>query len=308
MKPYKLILLTLAIACGSTEERGMDSTPVADDTTPPVVLSTTPTDGAEGVLASTLVTFEFDEEMDPIATLGAITANVSVDDAYLDATGTRMTVHIPLEYDAPGTEKTRFTVAVGTEATDVAGNPLATPVQVSFTTAYQHTLVIVPAFNNRHLRDGNSGTWLGAGDSNDDDEIQGVASFNLEDLPLHEDVYVLQDARFESSVFSVRGNPGVDFGAMVIDRIGPIDSWAAGYEARSLGRHDEPLFDNAASYAIGEPVVLDMTSLLDAALRDGDGFLRFRVSFEGVVSADQEGDALYISTRNSTLTITYLTL
>jgi len=281
--------------------------PLRADATAPSVIATAPEDGSTGVLTSTSLTFEFDEPMDPDSTVASVTSNATLTGVLLSADGTVLTVEAELQYGLPNTPPRSYTVTVGADATDRAGNELGAPVEISFSTAVRHELVIVPAFNDRHLRDGAGGTWLGAGDSDDDDEIQGQATFLLDELPPQDDILALEEARLDSSVFSVRGNPGTDFGEMVIDRIGPDGDWVDGYSAPSLGRHDEPLFADEVVYAIGAPVVVDLTSMLEGSLGDSDWRMRFRVSFEDPVSADQENDAIYISTRNSTLTVTYLT-
>jgi hypothetical protein len=110
-----------------------DPTP---DTTPPTVVSTTPTDGAAEVDRATAITATFSEAMDP-ATISAATftlaagATAVAGAVTLDAAGIVAT----LTPAAPLAWATEYTATVATGAHDLAGNALAADHAWTFTTA-----------------------------------------------------------------------------------------------------------------------------------------------------------------------------
>ena len=101
------------------------------DTTPPVVSSTSPADGATGVSTGTVVTVSFSEAMEPTTinttsfTLSGAAATVAYNDASHTAT---------LDPAAPLEPDTTYTATVD-GVTDAAGNSLEAPYVWSFTTA-----------------------------------------------------------------------------------------------------------------------------------------------------------------------------
>jgi hypothetical protein len=108
-----------------------DSVTVAD-TTPPTVVSTSPTNGATGVAVDTVVTATFSEAMNASTitsssfTLDGVAGSVSYNSGTYIAT---FTPSIGLAYD------TTYTATLSTAITDAAGNPLASAYSWSFITA-----------------------------------------------------------------------------------------------------------------------------------------------------------------------------
>jgi len=117
-----------------------DSVTVQGDTTPPTVVSTSPTSGATGVAVDTVVTATFSEAMDA-ATITASSftiAGVSGSVSYNSGTYTaNFTPASDLAYD------TAYTASLSTAITDVAGNPLASAYSWSFTTGSMPGVVTV---------------------------------------------------------------------------------------------------------------------------------------------------------------------
>lgn len=145
----------LLAAAGCTDDSGMmmtmdppDGDPV--DITPPQIVDTSPGADATGVAASAKITVTFSEQMDP----ATVEAAYSSEQLPLDKvsfqwnqSGTVLTISpdAPLEYaEGNGTDPTLVTpltygITIGTEAADLAGNPLDAPLDLSFATRRRMT-------------------------------------------------------------------------------------------------------------------------------------------------------------------------
>lgn len=106
------------------------------DTTPPTVLSTSPTNGATGVAVTSVVTVTFSEAMDAstVTAPGTFTLKATVSGTAVTGTvtydaATHVATFTP---SAPLTPSLNYTATVTTAAKDVAGNPLS-PGTVTFT-------------------------------------------------------------------------------------------------------------------------------------------------------------------------------
>lgn len=123
---------TLLIGCESDPTAPSDDGPPAD-TTAPTVSTVTPTDGATGVAITNTIRVVFSEDMDSDSLAGAtvtltgpsgsVASSVDLSDDTLTITP-----------DVDLMNATEYTVEVGAELTDVAGNELAAPLQSAFTT------------------------------------------------------------------------------------------------------------------------------------------------------------------------------
>ncbi len=123
-------------AAGNALEAAFTWSFTTADTTPPTVVSTNLTEGQKGTFDTAFVAVTFSEAMDP-ATLtpatftlsgpaGAVAGTVTYD------VGTDTATFTP---EAPLASNSAFTATVTTGATDLAGNGLASPFTLHFTTA-----------------------------------------------------------------------------------------------------------------------------------------------------------------------------
>lgn len=102
----------------------------AVDTTPPTVVATTPAPSATGVSTNTAISVTFSEEMNTASVDAAISISPAASGIVSwDASGTLRSVQ------AKGlAANTQYTLTVGVGAKDAAGNALAAPYVVTFTT------------------------------------------------------------------------------------------------------------------------------------------------------------------------------
>jgi hypothetical protein len=103
------------------------------DVTPPTVVSTAPVDGDTGVAGTVIITAEFSEPMDP-STFSASTFTLY--DGLVPVAGTVGYTGTTASFtpSTPLLDRTHYTAAITTGATDLAGNPLASTHSWSFTT------------------------------------------------------------------------------------------------------------------------------------------------------------------------------
>ncbi|HEY3255080.1 MAG TPA: Ig-like domain-containing protein [Polyangiaceae bacterium] len=131
-------------SAGSAGKGGSGGTAGAGDTTAPTIVSISPTNNATGVKSNASITITFSEVMNSAAAtqamqVGGFTAsdlNTSWDAAGKVLTVTPKTGGFAYANGSTpaGTPATKYTVTVGTGATDLAGNPLASVFSSSFTT------------------------------------------------------------------------------------------------------------------------------------------------------------------------------
>lgn len=108
--------------------------PTVADTTPPTVLSTTPSGGATGVSVNVLPAFAFSEPMDPVATRAAAQLAPAPPGGCTFTWDTSNAL-LTCGHVAPLVASTAYTFTVGAGARDVAGNPIADGgVSITFTT------------------------------------------------------------------------------------------------------------------------------------------------------------------------------
>jgi hypothetical protein len=104
------------------------TTGTGTDVTPPTVLSTSPADGATGVLVTTTISATFSEPMGPVVD-GIVTNGVDNVDGTISVVGSTAT----FTPSANLAYSTTYTVTI-TSAEDTSGNPLAAPYTWTFTT------------------------------------------------------------------------------------------------------------------------------------------------------------------------------
>lgn len=163
--------------------------PSAVDTAPPRIVAVSPENGASGVTADALVRVEFSEPMDEASTVAAYrSSSLSAEDVTFIWNETHTVLAIrpeqPLRYAkatlepgaAPTLPPESYAYAFGSEARDLAGNPLTglgTEAPISFATLRQlsQKLAAVPEL---------SGTLLGHDQA---PPLFGFLSFDLGELP-----------------------------------------------------------------------------------------------------------------------------
>lgn len=107
--------------------------PPPPDTTPPTVVATTPAEGATNVATSLAPTLFFSEPMKRAELLAAITVTPSAG-IVLTTDDPMAPTQVTLTHGAPLPSSTAYTVTVGVGAVDLAGNALAAPKTLTFTT------------------------------------------------------------------------------------------------------------------------------------------------------------------------------
>jgi len=117
-------------ALSSDEVKAIYIEGIGSDTTPPAISSTDPANNSTNVSAYSPIKVSFSEPMDKTPAQNAFSVNPSVSGAFSWDGNTMV-------FTPSGTLSlsTAYTVAVGTGAQDVAGNPLSSAYSFSFTTA-----------------------------------------------------------------------------------------------------------------------------------------------------------------------------
>ncbi|HRW10803.1 MAG TPA: Ig-like domain-containing protein, partial [Caldilineaceae bacterium] len=127
-----LVLLTVVLLMATDAPLPLTAGPLAQDITPPTLISSMPTDGATDVPANTMLTFTFDEAV--IFFDGDITLECPQATAIAFSVGGDQTNTITLTPNADLPAATTCTWTVATIA-DLEFNQIAQPVSGSFTTA-----------------------------------------------------------------------------------------------------------------------------------------------------------------------------
>lgn len=110
------------------------------DTTPPTVVTTSPAANAVNVPVATTLAVTFSEPMARDATAAAVSLTPATPGAW-----TWQDTTLRLTPDAALVPQTVYTLTVSTAATDLAGNSLAQPVRLTFTTAPPQNVTPTPA-------------------------------------------------------------------------------------------------------------------------------------------------------------------
>ncbi|MBK9036013.1 MAG: Ig-like domain-containing protein [Myxococcales bacterium] len=228
-----LAALGLFAACGATEapvEGDPDAATTPTDTEAPTVVSATPGADAVGVLADASIVITFSEPMDaPSVAAAYASPELPADQVSLswNATGDVLTIvpAMPLAYATgvgvnPATVTAmRYAVTVGSAATDRAGNPLAAPFELGFTTKKRiRTAFAVVADLTRVARNGvllavANPLWMG--DNNTGETYQSFVTFDLARLPSGIEV---ERAEIAASQLAPTGLP-YSMGALLADHI-----------------------------------------------------------------------------------------
>jgi len=212
------LLAIVAVGCTDSAEPGPQPDP--GDVTSPKVVSTTPTADATGVGAGAKIEITFSEPMDR----GTIEAAYASPELPLDkismawnADGTVLTISPdqPLIYaEGTGTDPSAvtpldYTISIGADAADLAGNPIDAPLALTFMTKRRMftTFAIEPSLSRTTL----GGSALGeqtdvmVGDASLSNlTYRGYVSFDLAALP---DGASIESASFAARQLAVEGAP-----------------------------------------------------------------------------------------------------
>ncbi len=103
---------------------------IINDLTDPVVDSVKPANNSVDIKANSVITIDFKEEM----YRPSVEAAISFSPALPDTVFTWDTTSLTISSSVPLSDETQYTITIGTEAKDRAGNSLASPYEFSFTT------------------------------------------------------------------------------------------------------------------------------------------------------------------------------
>lgn len=225
------LALPLAGACGDVEKPDEGADAATEDTTPPTILSTTPEDGATGQFADVEVVIVFSEKMDRVAVEAALDAE-SLGPVGLTWNEALDTLTIrpesPLAY-AEGTaspdeiEANAYSVVLGKEAADFAGNELGTDVEIEFTTfkLMNMNFTAVPAWSrtiipSEIVEELDTDAPFYVGDISADIGLRSVLTFDLSVLP--GSTHSIESATFATLHLAgeVAGTPFSDLSPVVV--------------------------------------------------------------------------------------------
>lgn len=224
-----LAIAVMAAACGSTNDDTAGPTDEEPDTTPPVLLSMSPEDGAVGLRADTVVTLRFSEAMDPSSVHGTLaTADLGEVDLEWNSAGDTLTIRPrePLAYaegdDPDEVEALRYQVVLGSAATDLEGNPLGPGATTTFGTLRRITVDVPPdesmsgSIHPDGFADFLADEFM-VGDNHLDEGVRAVMTFQLGDLPA--ELVELESAHLAAELASEFGLPFDLGGAVLVDHV-----------------------------------------------------------------------------------------
>jgi hypothetical protein len=262
------------------------------DTTPPTVVSISPQDMVTQVVDVPVV-LTFSEAMD----------QASVEAVFPGATftwnsdGTSVEIKIDFPFDMiPKT----FPVNLPTTVTDLAGNGLAEPFASSFVLAELHSQTILhdPALSGNRAVGCAAGTFVLAGDQASTDPncpstiTFGGVSFPLAGLPARAQILAVRHASVKTEVISVRGNPNAVGGKFIVDHV--ILASRNDLTAPVFKQENALTMFEEGTIVVGNPVALDVATLLDKSWTDNDANFQLRFHQVNVSNADVNDDMVLL--------------
>ena len=203
----------LLAACGGA---GTEATPPAADTTPPTIQATSPAASASAVALPAAITVTFSEPIDA-ATVTTASFTVSVASVPVAGSVSASGVMASFVPAAPLAAGTAYSASISAAVKDAAGNPLATTLAWSFTTA---TAVASKAWSAPVLLE-----------TADGPASQPVVAATREDLPTQTTqataVWVQHDGT-QASIYANRFRDGVWEGAELVENDTAIGNISAG--------------------------------------------------------------------------------
>lgn len=298
-----------------------DSSGPGLDAEPPSLASTSPADGDLAVVAGTNIVLEFSEPMDESSTAAAYDSRdlPAADVTFSwNASSTVLTIdpNVDLEYATgtdPATTMARvYSFSLTEAATDVAGNPLANPTTIAFSTfrSIEQELVPVSDLTGRIRSNGDVDTflWVSAGDTavsggNANDQMKGFITVDLAELPGGISSFELGNLRADQT--QVNGTPYANLG-------GQVHLLQLSYDALGLEAFANPTTQNVgvfSSDATLETKEIDILEELQSAYDDGGGatnLLQFRLEFSTATDGAADLDTASFQKASVRLDVHYL--
>lgn len=212
-----LLLAVTGAGCAS-DPAGMDPDIDPEDTTAPRVVDTVPAANQAGVPASEKIVVTFSEQMDPATVESAYSSSqLPLDKVSFEWNpgGTVLTIRpdAPLLYsEGTGTDPLAvppltYGITIGAGAADLAGNPLGTPMNLSFAT--KRRLVASFGVDTTLTRvtvtiSSLANTEIMIGDASTDATYRSYLTFDLSALPANS---VIEEAQFSARQLAAEGAP-----------------------------------------------------------------------------------------------------
>lgn len=185
-----LSLLTVLLIGGCSGEDGKDgkdcTLPVSDDTTPPTVLSVTPADGGNEVDERTILTVTFDEAMDK-ESMNSATFRLMQGTTLLPGTVESSRNSAVFKPEQTLEQGEIYSAVITTDAQDLAGNPLQTAYNWSFTTQSDQDLT-PPTVVLTDPQDGHEVPYLTA-------QLSAYFSEEMDAATINTDTFTLENPR-----------------------------------------------------------------------------------------------------------------
>jgi hypothetical protein len=287
-----------------------------DDTTAPTVISVSPENGDVGVAADTPLVIEFSERMDKAAAqAGYQSADIPAGEVTFDwnAEGTVLTVHPTngLAYatgpDPATVSASIYSFTISSAAEDQAGNSLALPVTVEFSTLRQieQTLTRTSSLCGLVRSDtGQVGTSTWIGDTLGNGQYKGFTTMDI--APLPDDIVSFEAATLRiDQVSSTLGDPYGDLG-------GQIDVFHVMFNQLGLAALSSPPLSGVGVLSTDDIEEYKEISVLpqlidDYEHRDERGNRsQYRLELPIVSDFDEQADVAIFHSQTSDLQVTYL--
>ncbi len=281
-----LILFLLLGGCGS------------GDTAPPRILSVFPPDGYHGFKHGEAISFEFSE---PVDLDSFMQAYHSTSDGLepeqvslrLADGGRKITLYPSHDLDySPDASYRYYGFEISTELRDRAGNHLAEPLRVTFTTMRRVTAELVgeAALDGTVLAGqqavADQNVFL-AGDNVNDAPLRGFVSFAA---PAAADGFLA--GTLQLTVATVTGLPVHGLGDLNLEWLdygGALDPSDFNLPALSAS----PILDGGSGWQADNPVRYDVSDWVRAAWQGGRSHLQFRLRFASDSDQDGSSDAVW---------------
>lgn len=298
-------LLALA-ACGGSVTGGDDPAVdggAAGDTLAPTVLSMSPDHGATGVAPGAVLEIRFSEPMNTASVESALASSPldPGDSSFAwNSAGDTLTItpNQPLlrgegvGADPSTVMPVAYELKVGTGATDLAGNHLASESIASFTTAKKMSLTVPPVdamtrtVNNAGGVGGQASTLLLGDGSAANFYTRALLTFDM--APLPPELISIESASLRARQLAPVGTPYDDLGALTVDHVMFTTLDATSFAVAALGA--------MGSMSTNPTLETKSASVTDAVVDDyahfaaRDGRSQFRLRFEQDTDGESDTD------------------